>query len=79
MKRSLESPHRLGPSTQTARTTKCRHHVATRADKAEARTATKADWTLAPQVEKLTSEGRSGRRCARRRPSLSAMRKVGRR
>jgi N6-adenosine-specific RNA methylase IME4 len=64
MKRSLESPHRLGPSTQTARTTKCRHHVATRADKAEARTATKADWTLAPQVEKLTSEGRSGRRNA---------------
>jgi hypothetical protein len=62
MKRSLESPHRLGPSTQTARTTKRRHHVTTRADKAEARTAARADWTLAPQVEKLTSEGRSGGR-----------------
>jgi hypothetical protein len=59
MKRSLESPHRLGQSTETSRTAKRRHPVAARADKAGGRTAAKADWTLAPQVEKLTSEGRS--------------------
>jgi N6-adenosine-specific RNA methylase IME4 len=66
MKRSLESPHRLGPSTQTARTTKRRHHVATRADKAGARTAAEADWTLAPPGREADFRGPLGRKTAER-------------
>ena len=61
MKRSLESPHRLGPITQTARTTKRRRHVATRADKAEARTAARPDWTLAPPGREANFRGPLGR------------------
>jgi hypothetical protein len=61
MKRSLESPHRLGPSTQTSRTAKRRHPVAARTDKAGARTAAKADWTLAPPGREANFRGPLGR------------------
>jgi hypothetical protein len=61
MKRSLESPHRVGPSTETSRTAERRHPVAARADKAEARTAAKADWTLAPPGREANFRGPLGR------------------
>jgi hypothetical protein len=61
MKRSLESPHRLGPSTETSCTAKLRSPVAARADKAGARTAAKADWTLAPPGREANFRGPLGR------------------